>query len=136
MESIYTKLALYGRKNESARTDTVFLPMSEVCNGTVSLESLALYCLLRKRPILAVGLELTHDLERWYTELCMAVFNRPAVAKAVLQKALNIIKSINGVPPVYLKRGTALKNWAMKVKLTQHVSSIRTFKIDENGKVH
>ena len=34
MESIYTK-------NECARTDTVFLPISEVCNGTVSLSKLA-----------------------------------------------------------------------------------------------
>ena len=37
MERIYTKLALYGSRNECARTDTVFLPISEVCNGTVSL---------------------------------------------------------------------------------------------------
>ena len=37
MESIYIELALYGSKNESARTDTVFLPISEVCNGTFSL---------------------------------------------------------------------------------------------------
>ena len=37
MWSIYTELALYGSKNECARTDTVFLPISEVCNGTVSL---------------------------------------------------------------------------------------------------
>ena len=37
MESIYTKLALYGRKNECTRTDNVFFPISEVCNGTVSL---------------------------------------------------------------------------------------------------
>ena len=37
MESIYTELALYGSKNECARTDTVFLPISEVCDGTVSL---------------------------------------------------------------------------------------------------
>ena len=36
MESIYTKLALYGIKNEFVRTDTVFLPIPEVCNGTVS----------------------------------------------------------------------------------------------------
>ena len=39
MESIYTELALYGSKNEGARTDTVFLPISEVCDGTVSLGS-------------------------------------------------------------------------------------------------
>ena len=37
MESIYTKLALYGTKNECARTDNVFYPISEVCIGTVSL---------------------------------------------------------------------------------------------------
>ena len=37
MESIYTELALYGSKNECARTDNVFSPQSEVCNGTVSL---------------------------------------------------------------------------------------------------
>ena len=37
MENIYTELALYGSKNECARTDTVFLPISEVCNGMVSL---------------------------------------------------------------------------------------------------
>ena len=37
MESIYTELALNGSNNECARTDTVFLPISEVCDGTVSL---------------------------------------------------------------------------------------------------
>ena len=37
MESICTELALYGSKNECARTDTVFLPISEVCDDTVSL---------------------------------------------------------------------------------------------------
>ena len=37
MESIYTELALYGTKNEGARTDNVFSPISEVCNRTVSL---------------------------------------------------------------------------------------------------
>ena len=41
MESIHIELALYASKNECARTDTVFLPMSEVCGGTVSL---VLYC--------------------------------------------------------------------------------------------
>ena len=40
MESIYTELALYGSKNECARTDTVFLPLSEVCDGTVSLKAI------------------------------------------------------------------------------------------------
>ena len=38
MESIYTELALYDSKNECARSDTVFLPISEVCHGKVSLE--------------------------------------------------------------------------------------------------
>ena len=37
MESIYTKLALYGNQNQCARTKTVFLPLSEVCDGLVSL---------------------------------------------------------------------------------------------------
>ena len=38
MESIYSKLVLYGSKNKCARTDTVFSPISEVCDGTVSLK--------------------------------------------------------------------------------------------------
>ena len=37
MESIYDELAFYGIKNECANTDVVFLPISEVCDGTVSL---------------------------------------------------------------------------------------------------
>ena len=37
MKSIYTELALYDNKKQCARTDTVFLTISEVCNGTVSL---------------------------------------------------------------------------------------------------
>ena len=37
MASMYTELVLYGSKNECARTDTVFLPISEVCNSKVSL---------------------------------------------------------------------------------------------------
>ena len=41
MESICSELALYGSTNDCARTDAVFLPISEaiseVCNGTVSL---------------------------------------------------------------------------------------------------
>ena len=36
MESIYTELALDESKNECARTDTVFLLISEVRDGTVS----------------------------------------------------------------------------------------------------
>ena len=41
MRSIYTELALHGIKNECARTDTVFLPISEVCDGTVSLGNIS-----------------------------------------------------------------------------------------------
>ena len=39
MEIIYIELALDGSKKECVRTDTVFLPISEVCDGdgTVSL---------------------------------------------------------------------------------------------------
>ena len=37
MQSIFTELALNGSKNECARTDNVFYPISEVCDGTVSL---------------------------------------------------------------------------------------------------
>ena len=37
MQSIYIELALYGRKLECARTDNVFSPISEVCDGTRSL---------------------------------------------------------------------------------------------------
>ena len=37
MESIFTKFALYESKNECVRTDNLFSPISEVCDGTVSL---------------------------------------------------------------------------------------------------
>ena len=37
MESIYTELALYGSKIECARTDNVLSPISEICDGTISL---------------------------------------------------------------------------------------------------
>ena len=37
MRNIYAELALHGIKNECARTNTVFLPISEVCDGMVSL---------------------------------------------------------------------------------------------------
>ena len=40
MESIYPELALCGSQNECARTDTVFFPISEVSEGTVSLTNL------------------------------------------------------------------------------------------------
>ena len=46
MESIYTELALYGSKNEGARTDTVFLPISEGCDGTVSLAKELQNCMI------------------------------------------------------------------------------------------
>ena len=37
MESICTELALYGSKNECARTDNVYFSISEVGDGRVSL---------------------------------------------------------------------------------------------------
>ena len=40
MESLYPELALCGTKNKCARTDTVFSPISEVSEGTVSLSQL------------------------------------------------------------------------------------------------
>ena len=40
METIFTKLALYGSKKKCARTDSVFLHISEVCDSTVSLDKL------------------------------------------------------------------------------------------------
>ena len=39
MKSIYPKLALYGGEIECARTDNAFFPLSEVCDGTVSLNT-------------------------------------------------------------------------------------------------
>ena len=43
MESIKSKLALYGSKHACVRTDTAFLPISEVCDGTVSITHCSLY---------------------------------------------------------------------------------------------
>ena len=45
MESIYPELALCGSKNECARTDTVFFPISQVCTRGVTLiiELIAFY---------------------------------------------------------------------------------------------
>ena len=37
MESAYTKLALYGSQNECVTTDNIFFPITEFCDGTVSL---------------------------------------------------------------------------------------------------
>ena len=38
MESMYAQLALYRSKNECARTDNVFSPISEVCDGWFPVE--------------------------------------------------------------------------------------------------
>ena len=51
MESIYTELALYGSTNKCARTDTVFLPISEVCNGTASLVLMFVISLRNKQTL-------------------------------------------------------------------------------------
>ena len=37
MKSIYPELALSGSKNEGARTDSVFIPISQVCTRGVTL---------------------------------------------------------------------------------------------------
>ena len=42
MESMHTELALYGNKNECARTDNVLFPISEVCDGTVFFDKVCL----------------------------------------------------------------------------------------------
>ena len=42
MESIYTKLALYGSKIKCVRTDYVFFLISEVCDGMVSLANVCI----------------------------------------------------------------------------------------------
>ena len=54
MEGIYTKLALYGSKNLCARTDNVFFPISEVCDGTVSLTEIGEYSSVKEDFIYAV----------------------------------------------------------------------------------
>ena len=43
MESIYTELALDWSKNEGARTDNAFSPISEVCDGRVSPSKIAYF---------------------------------------------------------------------------------------------
>ena len=40
MESIYSELALFGSKNEFAKTDNVFSLISEVCDDTACLKCL------------------------------------------------------------------------------------------------
>ena len=42
MKSINTELALCGHKNKCARTETVFFPISEVSEGTVSPKNINL----------------------------------------------------------------------------------------------
>ena len=49
-EYIYTELALYVSKNECARTDNVYFPMFEVCDGTVSLGTASVH---RSSPALS-----------------------------------------------------------------------------------
>ena len=63
MESRYTELALYCTKNKCPRTDPVFLPISEVCDGTVSL---------------------MYNCQRAGRKSISWIFNRPGVAGAVL----------------------------------------------------
>ena len=60
MECIYTELALYGSKYECARTDTVFLPISEVCDGKVSLMFLDTFL------ITSVSGKLTHSSLQYF----------------------------------------------------------------------
>ena len=43
MKSTYPELALCGRTNECARTDTVFFPISKVCKDTVSLKIMMIH---------------------------------------------------------------------------------------------
>ena len=52
MESIYPELALCGSKNECARTNTVFFPISGVSDGTVSLKENSFL----KQPLALPGL--------------------------------------------------------------------------------
>ena len=49
MECIYTELALYSSNNECVRADNVFPPISEICDGTVSLR--VVYLLLSMKDI-------------------------------------------------------------------------------------
>ena len=40
MESTYNELAVYGSQNECAKTDNIFISISEFYNGVVSLVEL------------------------------------------------------------------------------------------------
>ena len=68
MESIHPELALYGRKNECARTDTVFFPISEVSEGKVSLTILRMfiYVVVKIRMTLLAGLPMWGWCLRWW----------------------------------------------------------------------
>ena len=60
MESIYTNLACYGSKNECARTDSVFLPIYDVCNGTISHDILSLFLNCKHTKVLEFIWYLNH----------------------------------------------------------------------------
>ena len=55
MESAYTKLALYGSQNECAKTDNIISPISEFCDGTVSLRIIDLLCLSKSHGLRDFG---------------------------------------------------------------------------------
>ena len=71
IKSIYPDLAFYSSKNECARTDIVFFPISQVCSRGVTL--------LKSFRILNV-------LSLHNVVYCMTLYinNRPGVAGAVL----------------------------------------------------
>ena len=71
MESIYTELALYGSTNKCARTDTVFLPISEVCNGTVSLTT------MKETSMSHDYMQMVHALTKSIGYFEVNMFNRP-----------------------------------------------------------
>ena len=74
MESICTELAHYSSKNECCRTDTVFLPISEVCDGTVSLVELYSANFLFLAMSTFKRLHLQSAYFKW-TKLCITSFN-------------------------------------------------------------
>ena len=57
MKSRFTELALYGSTTLCGRTDTVFLPLSQVCDGTVSLILLAFTKTFRNKIVFKILLE-------------------------------------------------------------------------------
>ena len=68
MESIYTELALYGSKNDCARTDNVYFPISEVCNGTILLNKGCKIAEHKKRQILQGSGGYTKRIRRLYNK--------------------------------------------------------------------